>query len=208
MLIRASDCLAAIRAQQQVQCQAIHQELNQLGPNISQLKPQLQQQWDQETNAHLGDAVIKPYSRRNVQWVCDQCPDGHPHIWVATVSNRTQGKNCPYCAGTAVCAHNSLATLAPGIALDWDYAKNSLTPHNYTAHSRVRASWPCHICHHSWEACITNRFQLNTHCPECSRTARQGRPNSKKPTVAEAGLHYMLHWDHERNAQMVCFLVK
>jgi len=140
-------------------------------------------------------------SNRKVQWVCDQCPDGHPHVWTATVKNRTQGTNCPYCAGKAVCAHNSLATLAPETALDWDYAKNSLTPHDYTPHSNMRASWACRVCHHSWKAYIASRVTDNTQCPECARKARQGRPKPKKPTVVEAGLHYMLHWDHERNAQ-------
>ncbi len=39
----------------------------------------LRQQWDYAANAHLGDVVIKPQSNRKVWWMCDQCPDGHPH---------------------------------------------------------------------------------------------------------------------------------
>ncbi len=193
--------IKAIRFQQQVQCQAHQQQLHELGPDISQLKPHLQMQWDQAANAHLSNVIIKQHSARKVQWVCDQCPDGHPHLWTARVYSRTQGTKCPYCAGTAVCAHNSLATLAPGIALDWDYANNSLTPHDYTAQSNLRVCWACCTCQHSWKAVIKNRVQDNTQCPECARKARQGQPMPKKPTVAEAGLHYMLHWDHERNAQ-------
>ena len=159
----------------------------------------MQLQW--EANAHLGSVVIKQHSDGKVQWVCDQCPDGHPHVWTTTVTSRTQGRNCPYCAGAAVCAHNSLATLAPETALDWDYAKNNLTPHDYTAQSNMRASWACCTCQHSWKAAIMHRVAGNTQCPECARKAGQGRPKHRRPTIAEAGLHYMLQWDHERNAQ-------
>jgi len=61
-----------------MQQQANQQQLHQLGPDISQLKPHLQQQWDQEANAHLGSVVIKQHSGKRVQWICDQCPNGHP----------------------------------------------------------------------------------------------------------------------------------
>ena len=162
----------------------------------------MRQQWNQAANAHLGNIVIKQQSGSNSQWTCDQRLDGHPHVWTATVRDKTRGSNCPYCAGTAVCAHNSLATLAPETALEWDYAKNSLTPHDYTGQSNVRASWACRVCQHSWKVPIMQRAGLSgSHCPACVRKAGQGRPKPKKPTVAEPGLHYMAHWDHECNAQ-------
>ena len=35
---------------------------HQVGPNISRLAPQLQQEWDTDANAHLGSITITPES--------------------------------------------------------------------------------------------------------------------------------------------------
>ena len=63
-----------------------------------------------DRNKHLGSIVVKPQSGRKVWWSCPDCPDGHSHIWEATVANRTTGSGCPFCSGAKVCKHNSLAT--------------------------------------------------------------------------------------------------
>ncbi|KAL3155490.1 hypothetical protein ABBQ38_011044 [Trebouxia sp. C0009 RCD-2024] len=97
-----------------------HAHAEQQGPNISLLAPALQKQWDHTANAGLGDIDIRPYSYRKVQWICDQCPDGHPHSWSATVASRTNGTGCPLCRGCKVCKHNSLAAKAPSVAAQWD----------------------------------------------------------------------------------------
>ena len=55
------------------------------GPNTSLLADELQKQWHDKLNTHLGNTLITPGSKRKVWWSCDQCPDGLPHIWEATV---------------------------------------------------------------------------------------------------------------------------
>jgi len=80
----------------------------QVGPIISLLAKELQAQWHEERNMHLGGDVIKPYSNRKVWWSCDQCPDSLPHVWEAIVYSRSLGAGCPYCSGQEVCQHNSL----------------------------------------------------------------------------------------------------
>ena len=127
---------------------AITQPHTQQGPDLSQLSPKLQQQWDHEKNAHLGHTVIKPHSNRVVSWRCSDCPDGHPHEWEAALSSRTRNDGCPFCKGKRVCKHNSLATQASDIAASWDAAANAGTPHDYTAHSSHRAQWMCSTCMH------------------------------------------------------------
>ncbi|DBA68599.1 TPA: hypothetical protein ACH3X2_013537 [Trebouxia sp. C0005] len=82
------------------------------GPDTSLLADELQKQWHAKLNMHLGHIVIRPASSRKVWWSCDQCPDGCPHIWEATVLNRTYGTGCPFCSGRAVCQHNTLARKA------------------------------------------------------------------------------------------------
>ncbi|DBB15606.1 TPA: hypothetical protein ACH3X3_003818 [Trebouxia sp. C0006] len=77
------------------------------------LAEELQRQWHDKLNRHLGDILIQPYSNRKAWWSCDQCPKGLPHVWEAYVHNKTQGTGCPFCSGVAVCQHNTLATKAP-----------------------------------------------------------------------------------------------
>ncbi|DBB16113.1 TPA: hypothetical protein ACH3X3_003475 [Trebouxia sp. C0006] len=50
------------------------------GPNTSLLADELQQQWHDRLNMHLGNILIRPGSNRKVWWSCDQCPEGFPHI--------------------------------------------------------------------------------------------------------------------------------
>ena len=84
----------------------------QQGPDISQLSTKLQQWWDHEKNAHLGNPAISPYATTQAFWSCDECPDGHPHQWQQTVHSRAYSARCPFCTGRRICKHNSLATKA------------------------------------------------------------------------------------------------
>jgi len=123
--------------------QQVHQEQpEQIGPNTSLLAKELQEQWHVQRNMHHGNINIKPYNNRKVWWVCDQCPEGLPHVWEARVNNRTHGTGCPFCSGTAVCQHNTLARKAPEVALFWNAMKNyPLSPDQVTVSSGMRAHW-------------------------------------------------------------------
>ena len=139
------------------------------GPDISQLETRLQLTWDHKKNALLGEIIIKPKFDLKVWWRCDKCPQGHPHEWQARVKQRSTSTeaDCPYCAEKAVCRHNSLATLAPQLALDWDYAANKLTPHFHTWMAMKRVGWKCHVCGHEWVVSIYHRVSKKRGCPEC-----------------------------------------
>ncbi len=110
------------------------------GPDISLLADELQKQWHEKLNMHLGNVLIRPAGHRKVWWSCDQCPDGLPHIWEATVKNRTSGRGCPFCSSNAVCLHNTLARKAPEVELFWDANKNHpRSPDQVTAFSHMKA---------------------------------------------------------------------
>ncbi len=139
---------------------------------------------------HLGHIVIRPGSARKVWWSCGQCPDGFPHIWEATVFNRTYGTGCPFCSGRAVCQHNTLARKAPEVALFWDAKKNHpLSPDQVTVFSSMRAHWKCSTCLHKWQAPVMMKARVKTGCPKCAK-ANAGRKadgtRQKHPTFAEA----------------------
>ena len=168
----------------------------QSSPDISQLSPELQSQWDHEQNAHLGNIIIRPQSNRKVHWICTQCPDGHPHMWQAVVQNRTNNRGCPFCSGRYVCLHNSLPRIAPLVANEWDTAKNPNTPHDYTAGSHRPAHWVCTNCGHEWQAMIRQRALKGTGCPVCTLTQRR-----RQPTVTSTSSSMKRYWDSLRNAE-------
>ena len=169
-------------------------------PDISQLDPKLQQQWDHDKNAHLGTIIVQPGSSRVVSWRCTECPDGYPHEWKAPVSRRTSNNGCPFCKGRRVCKHNSLATQATDIAASWDAAANIGTPHDYTAHSSHRAQWMCPTCKHKWSALIQRHVSFSSGCPQCYN-ARRSLSNLTRPTFAACNHPLLGHWDHEANVR-------
>ena len=164
-------------------------------PDISQLSPQLQQQWDHAANAHLGNIVITPFSGRKVQWMCD----GHLHIWLATVHIRSNGRGCPFCSGHTVCKHNSLPTKAPLIAAQWHPTMNMIQPEDVTASSGRKAYWLCPACNHTWVAGVGHRVS-GYGCPQCNGNVGKHK-YKRRPTFAACKHPLLAEWDHRRNAE-------
>jgi len=179
------------------------QQPDQIGPNISLLPEELQGQWHEQLKRHLGSIVIKPYSNRKVRWSCDQCPDSLPHVWEATVSDRSKGKGCPYCSGRKVCQHNTLARKAPQVAHLWNAKKNHpLSPDQVTVSSGLRAHWKCSDCLHEWQAPVVLKARNNSGCPKCAKVngnMRADGTRQKQPTFAEAKHALLEQWDYDRN---------
>ena len=165
-------------------------------PDITALKPHLQQQWHPDNNSLLGSIRVKPKSGRKVLWSCPNCPADCPHIWLATVQSRTIGANCPYCCGRSLCKHNSLATKAPKQARYWDHSKNVKTPEQTLAGSSFQAHWQCPDCQHEWQAAIGKKVFDGTGCPRCS----SGK-YTKQPTFQATEHTLLREWDHKRNAE-------
>ncbi len=159
---------------------------------------------------HLGNILVRPHSHRKVWWSCDQCPDSFQHSWEAAVKNRTQGTGCPFCSGTAICQHNTLARKAPELALFWD-AKNNhpLTPDQVTVFSHMRAHWKCSACLYEWQASVKVKACARSGCPKCAK-AHAGRKadgtRQHHPTFAGAKHALLQQWDHDRNREMEVFL--
>ena len=169
------------------------------------LAKELQAQWHQERNMHLGNSVIRPYSHLKVWWSCDQCPDSLPHIWAATVNNRSSGTGCPFCSGTSTCQHNTLARQAPQVARFWDAKKNHpWSPDHVTVFSQMRAHWKCSVCTYEWQTAVLNKTRGNSGCPKCAK-ANPGRKadgsRQKHPTFAQAKHALLEQWDHDKNRE-------
>ena len=169
----------------------------QAGPNISKLAPHLQQEWDHAANAHLGRVVITPHSHSKVWWRSGMCKTGQPHRWQATVSNRSNGRSCPYNTGKAVCPCNDLAHNYPEVAAEWDWEANvERTPETVSASSNIKAAWRCGLCGHRWSATVSLRTK-GTGCPQCAREAR--RIQTRQPSISIGAPHLLAEWDREAN---------
>ena len=169
------------------------------GPDLRLLKPQLQKQWHQVKNQHLGNIQVHPQSDLRVWWTCDQCPCGLPHEWLALVYNR-QGMNhqCPFCTNKSLCHHNSLLTVAPSVASYWDTAKNGLTADQVLAGSGTSRHWLCPTCGYSWQAHVHSKTRKNSGCPKCSR---QSMGYTRQPTLTASNHPVMVEFDHSRNQE-------
>ncbi|DBA98572.1 TPA: hypothetical protein ACH3X1_014375 [Trebouxia sp. C0004] len=185
--------------------QQLERQLYETEPDTSLLAEELQGQWHEKLNKHLGSIVVRPHSDRKVWWSCDQCPDKLPHVWEAQVAQRTEGTGCPFCSGLAVCQHNTLAKKAPQLALWWDVEKNHpLSPDQVTVSSNMRAHWKCSICLHEWQAKVTDKTRRMTGCPQCAKVnggRKSDGTRQKHPTFAAAKHPLLRQWDHDRNRE-------
>ena len=97
-------------------------------------------------------------SHKQIFWLYHKCSAGQEHSWTAEPKRRTgRGKRgCPFCAGQAACKCNSLSSLYPDIAAEWDFTKNEDQPSDYTARSHHPAWWVTPQ-HGSWQQRIDSR---------------------------------------------------
>ena len=169
------------------------------GPDISLLSPLLQCQWDHARNAYLGSIVIRPHTNMKIWWKCDQCPDGHPHEWEATVNSRSNGTACPFCANKNVCQHNSLAIQNPTIAAQFSN-KNPGTAHDYTVSSNKVVIWECEY-RHEWKVQISSRTSGKHGCPACFSINSKSKPKTRHPFLSDSQHTMMQKWDWEQNGK-------
>jgi hypothetical protein len=105
-------------------------------------------------------------SKRKKMW---RCPSGH--IYEASLSNRSKGRACPFCAGKKVLVgFNDLATISPTIAAEahrWD-------PTTVTVSSAKVREWVCRLGH-VFTAAVYSR--QTTGCQICA--IQSGKPGKQ-----------------------------
>ena len=117
-------------------------------------------EWDHERNPPQRNFPhnITLQSNKQIFWLCTKCPAGQEHSWSAQPNCRTgrSKTGCPFCAGRAVCKRNSLPSLYPDIAAEWDYPNNTKQPGDYTA-SSTSVAWWSSPQHGTWQQRIDSR---------------------------------------------------
>ena len=149
--------------------------------SLSERNPYLALEWHPVRNGSLKPRDVTPGSEMKVWWMCSK-----GHEWEATVNHRSNGRDCPCCAGKMVCDDNCLQTLYPEVAKEWHPTKNgSMTPRNVAAFTHKKAWWICGKGH-EWEAIVANRSK-GRGCPVCAGKAvsNDNCLQTRNPELAE-----------------------
>jgi Probable Zinc-ribbon domain len=127
--------------------------------------PELAAQWHLARNGSLSPAQVPAQSNKKAWWQCEKL-----HEWDATVSNRTLGRGCPYCANKRVGYGNDLASVHPEIAAEWHRELNGeFTPNQVVPGSGAMAWWQCpRNADHCYQATVNRRVGQRTRCPYCA----------------------------------------
>ena len=117
-------------------------------PTLTESQHEMLQFWDSDLNeeAGLDPSKLRCCSNKKAHWVCHKCPVGQPHKWQAAMStmyrNLSHGTSgCPCCTGMQACTCNSLQSLFPEVAVEWDHERNTGTPAEYAAQSSKKVWW-------------------------------------------------------------------
>ena len=100
--------------------------------------------WEENEQAGLSPSKLTCCSARKAHWICPKCPRGQPHRWdrpILALAYKSRGSGCPCCSGRKACICNSLQSLHPDIAAEWDYDRNEATPADYAAQSNKKVWW-------------------------------------------------------------------
>jgi hypothetical protein len=133
--------------------------------NLLVTNPMLAAQWHTTRNGDRTPDQFKEKSNARVWWKCSK---GDDHEWEAQINNRSNGSNCPFCAGKRASNTHNLNNTFPNIAREWHHQKNGrLKPDQVTPGSGIVVWWQCQIHHeHEWQATINSRVR-GTNCPHC-----------------------------------------
>ena len=155
--------------------------------SLSNSKHPAMLEFDFESNqrAGLDPDKITAGSAKMVHWICTKCPKGQPHLFVASPQSRLAGnRGCPYCASKQACICNSLQTLHPVAAAEYDTARNGFGPEQVLPGSHKMAFWK-DASGQTWEQTPAKRTK-----PEKDRIKRAAvSQRSKLKQQASADLH-------------------
>ncbi len=113
-------------------------------PSLSQSQHPAMLEFDFERNrrAGLDPDKITAGSKKMVHWICTKCSKSQPHQFVARPQDRLGlNRGCPYCASKKACICNSLQSLYPALAAEYDTARNGVGPEQVLSRSSKMVFW-------------------------------------------------------------------
>ncbi|MBE6544039.1 MAG: hypothetical protein E7675_06520 [Ruminococcaceae bacterium] len=130
--------------------------------DLATVNPSLALEWHQTKNK-INATDVTCGSDKKVWWQCDR-----GHEWEATISSRSAGCGCPYCAGQKLLVgFNDLSTRNPELTAEWHPSKNGeLTPRDVMPGTNKKVWWLCDKGH-EWKQSVNVRNGGNG-CPYCA----------------------------------------
>ena len=161
--------------------------------DLATRNPSLAKEWDDEKNGNLKPSNVFSNGSQKVWWLCKK-----GHNYQATISNRANGRGCPYCSShRVVVGENDLATMNPELTKEWNKTLNEkLTPFDVLSNSNKKVWWKCQKGH-EWQASVDHRNN-GSGCPYCSnRKVLQGYNDlaTNNPKLAK-------EWDYAKNGDL------
>ena len=99
-----------------------------------------------------------------------KCLNNSEHIFDTSWNEIRNNHGCPYCVGKRVDKTNSLESLLPYIAKEWNYDKNKSLPSEVTIGSRKKVWWKCIECGYEYIMMINKRTLRNHGCIKCNHS--------------------------------------
>lgn len=132
--------------------------------DFASLYPAIASEWHPRNTVKAHE--VSAGSNKEYWW---QCSSNAAHEWKARVKNRAKmGVGCPFCTNRRIVSdENSLASLYPQLAGEWDVSRNDKRPDEVSPSSGYRAWWLCSARGHSWDAYVYNRSVGQNGCPKC-----------------------------------------
>ena len=128
-----------------------------------------------------------------MEWKClkDSCLG----VFYCAFGSISMGKGCGICHGKQVSKANSLLSLRPDLASEWDFEKNGkLTPSEITCGSAKKIWWKClENKNHSWQVAVFNRND-GYGCPYCA-----GQLPSDDYNLLKINPNVCKEWDYNKN---------
>ncbi len=139
--------------------------------SLKKLFPDITKRLHPTKNPGFYAEAVTSGSNKIAWWICAKDRD---HIYEASVRSVTRnGSGCPYCYGHKVHPKNSLATLYPEVAAEWNRKKNGdLSPGDVSKGSSAMVWWICKN-KHEWQTQVASRTLQGSGCRVCSYESRR-----------------------------------
>lgn len=158
--------------------------------DIMTTNPELAEAWDYDLN-DLGPESYTEASSKKVWWKCDK-----GHSWLASISNRKNGRGCSYCSGKKVLpGFNDIFTIHPELQ-EWWSKDNDIDPKSLSIGTHTEALWECPEGH-VWSEVPINLIS-GRRCPYCSgHRVLQGFNDIRTTHPGAAS-----RWDYTKNGDL------
>ncbi|MEO5349450.1 MAG: zinc-ribbon domain-containing protein [Magnetococcus sp. YQC-3] len=172
------------------------------GHNFGNHFPEQSKEWHPEKNGSLTPFDFAPHSNTKVWWKCRR-----GHDWIASIGKRSR-TGCPTCRREfgipkKIASGHNLGALFPEQAKEWHPEKNgSLTPFNFSPHSRKKVWWVCRMGH---ERLASIGYRSRSGCPECNEEFSMQRINASGYNFGRLFPERAKEWHPEKNGTLTPF---